>query len=142
MSDVEAGVGASLDLGTYSLDAIAGLKASADSLAAQFKAWIDEEQAYQYGALDISLGGNGTTDSVPTDLAISLGGLVGGGEVREQFQGVPPIYPGLRGAVEYAQVFEVFDLHPDQGRRREGKVAAEQDVAGIDEFLQSRHGEG
>ena len=89
MSDAEAGVGAHLDLGTYSLDAIAGLKASADSLAAQFKAWIDEEQAYQYGALDISLGGNGTTDSVPTDLAISLGGPPVGKmwEIRQLYLG-------------------------------------------------------
>jgi hypothetical protein len=74
MSDLEAGAGAHLELGPVSLGAILNLQAGIESIAKAFSDWRQAEADYQYGAIDVTLTGAGTTDASKDDIVFCLGG--------------------------------------------------------------------
>lgn len=74
MSDLSAGAGAHLDLGPVSLSALVDLQTSVNTLAKAFSDWKQQEADYQYGAVDITLTGAGSTNAAGDDLVFSVEG--------------------------------------------------------------------
>jgi len=68
-----AGVGADLELGPLTLDALAGLRASVDTLQTTLRKIRDMEEMYAQGGIDIELGGVASTASSVVDIVIGLG---------------------------------------------------------------------
>ena len=74
MSDLSAGAGAHLDLGPVSLSALVDLQTSVNILAKAFSDWKQQEADYQYGAVDITLTGAGSTNAAGDDLVFGVEG--------------------------------------------------------------------
>lgn len=71
---LDVGAGADLELGPISLQAIAGLGASLDSMTTALKALRQVEKAYQFGSVEVALRGSGVADSAGDTLIIDMGG--------------------------------------------------------------------
>ena len=67
-----ADLGAGIELGPASLGALVAVKGSIDSMAAQLRKLIAEEEAYAFGGIDIELGGQAFTASTVVDIVIGF----------------------------------------------------------------------
>ena len=71
---LDAEVGANVELGSFSLAAIAGLGATLDGIHHELKRLRNLEEAYQFGAVKVRLSNSGSSDSAGDNLEIGLGG--------------------------------------------------------------------
>jgi hypothetical protein len=71
---LDAGVGADIELGGFSLQTMLGMAASLDGIHTQLKELRNLEEAYQFGAVRVKLTGVATTDAAGDSLEIGLGG--------------------------------------------------------------------
>lgn len=71
---LDAEVGANVELGSFSLAAIAGLGATLDGIHQQLRKLHDLEEAYQFGGVQVKLANNAIADSNSDTIEIGLGG--------------------------------------------------------------------
>lgn len=71
---MDALVGGGVELGEFSLKALAGVEAAFDGVMEQLKKVRRNEEAYQFGAVEVVLRGSATSDSAGDSLEIGLGG--------------------------------------------------------------------
>jgi hypothetical protein len=71
---IEAGAFGGVELGELSLGAIVGVGAKIDGLAAQVKKLLAAQDAYQFGAVEVTLRGAATSAASGATLVLDLGG--------------------------------------------------------------------
>jgi hypothetical protein len=71
---MQAGLDGDLELGEFSLKALAGVQASFDGVLQHLKKIQKNEEAYQFGAVEVALRGSATSDSGSDTLVIDMGG--------------------------------------------------------------------
>ena len=71
---LDAEVGANVELGSFSLAAIAGLGATLDGIHTELKRLRNLEEAYQFGAVKVRLSNSASSDAAGDNLEIGLGG--------------------------------------------------------------------
>lgn len=71
---MEAEVGGGIELGEFSLKALAGVQGSFDGVLHELKKIAKYEEAYQFGAVEVALRGSASSDAAGDSVVIDLGG--------------------------------------------------------------------